>query len=500
MAVVDEMIRQAERAKPTDELGTSGLNQFYGLVSEAYRKELRWPAAYSTLSQMQRRNPTIASVVNVVKLLARTASWEVEPASDGGPDQLAAEFLQQCLDDMSLGIRDATDDLLSAIPFGWSWSEIVYKRRKGPDADPASKYDDNRIGWRKFAPRRQASFYKWEFDDSGGVQGLWQLDPSDATTHYVPIEKSLHFVAQRDMGNPEGLSILEPAYEPWFFIQNLQIIDGIGFERAFNGLPKFTYGTPDNPYTPTVQDKADVAAMGKGLRVDEKAYVALPGQIGFELLTTTNTNADSILNTIKYHAITILQVVLADFIALGTTSTGGSYALGQDKSELFLMAIDGWLDKLAHPDDLGILNRYAVPRLFNYNDFPGITDYPRIKHTSVQKPNLPALSSYLSALSNFIHPDAILEADLRAKANLPEADETSQTQNPLNPNAQPTAQTVGTTPETGTQEGDVPTDGNGDMQAGGLAHPPARGQRYFQLGRWQEEFRGAMAEFREAMK
>jgi hypothetical protein len=114
--------------------------------------------------------------------------------------------------------------------------------------------------------------------------------------------------------------------------------------------------------------------------------------------------------------------VLADFLALGTVASGGSYSLGQDKSELFLMAVDGWLDKIAHVDKLGVLNRYAVPRLFDYNTLDGITDFPRIKHSSVQKPNLPALSSYLQSLSAYIMPDPALEAELRRVANLPQAD------------------------------------------------------------------------------
>jgi hypothetical protein len=310
----------------------------------------------------------------------------------------------------------------------------------------------------------------------------------------MPIGKSLHFIAQRDMGNPEGLPLAEHVYEPWHFVKNLQIINGIGFERSFVGLPSFKYGTPENPYEPTAADKAIVERTGKGLRVGEKAFVALPGQIGFELLTTSNPNALSLLDTIKYYLIVILQTALADFIALGTTSSGGSYALGADKSQLFLMAVDGWLDKIAHPDNLGVLNRYAVPRLFGYNTFEGITDYPRIKHSSVQKPDLGALGTYLQALTNYIHPDAILEARLRQLGNLPEADAKTRFQN-QSPSANP--------PPTNSAPGDddeadptnSPETGEEDDAALSDPHPPARGQRWYFLSQWRklrDEFRAAM--------
>lgn len=468
----------ADNAKPTDELGITGLRQFAGMVEETYLRELHYPQAYDKYNEMRRRDPTLASLLHAVKLLARPVTWTVEPASSQAPDQRAADFVAQCLADMSTTIDDVIEDLLSAIPFGWAWSEIVYKRRKGPKADPASKYGDGAIGWRKFAPRMQSSFYKWEFDAHGGTQGMWQWSRSDPKQRYLPIEKSIHFIAERDGNNPEGMSILESMYESWHFVKNLQIILGIGFERSFVGLPVFEYV---EGYEPSADDKALVANTGKALRVDEKAYVAAPANIKFHLETTTNSNAASLLDTIKQFRIWMLMVILADFLALGTVASGGSYSLGQDKSELFLMAVDGWLDKIAHPDKLGVFNRYAIPRLLSYNTFEGMSDYPRLKHSSVQKPNLPALSNYLQSLSAFIQPDAVLEAELRRMANLPPPDPDSVYTSPVASNTPK--------PQTGDAQGDAE-----------LAHDvpwrtrlKPRGTRYFEM-----QFLQALKDFQSA--
>jgi hypothetical protein len=494
----DIQITQAEHAKPTAELGATGLLAFAGNIEEAYLAELRYPAAYAKFNEMRRRDPTIASMLNAIALLARTASWTVEPAGSSEPDKAAAAFLEQCIGDMSHTLEDCAEDLLSAIPFGWAWSEIVYKRRKGTRGDSESKYDDGKIGWRKFAPRRQSSFYKWELDESGGVNGLWQTIALDAKcTRYMPIDKSLHFVAQRDMGNPEGLPILEHAYEPWHFVKNLQIIMGIGWERSFVGLPKFVYGTPENPYQPTADDKAIVERTGKGLRVDEKAFVALPGQIGFELLSTANQGAATLLDTIRQFRISILQILLADFIALGTTAAGGSYSLGQDKSALFLLAVDGWLDKLAHPDKLGIFNRYAVPRLFKYNTFDGITDYPRIVHSSVQKPNLQAMASYLNSLGAFIRPDAVLEAHLRQQGGFPQADDDSRFETPQAPPEEmlPRGDDDDVDDDASPDDAEPETGEEADAEMAAALHPPARGQKWHFLAEWRKlkgEFRDAL--------
>lgn len=487
MAIVDPKIQEAERARPTDELGTTGLLQWNGLVEEAYLAELRYPAAYTKFNEMRRRAPTIASLLNAVKLLARTTRVTVEPGGTSEADKRAAEFVEQNIDDMSITLPDVVEDLLSAVPFGWAWSEIVYKRRAGPAAAVASKYDDGAIGWRKFAPRRQSSFEKWRFDESGGVQGLYQSARNDLklSQRYIPINKSIHFTADRDMGNPEGMSVLEAAYEPWHFVKNLQIINGIGFERAFVGLPVFTYGTPENSYKPSDDDKALVARIGKQLRVDEKAYITLPGEIGFRLETVSNTNATSLLDTVKYYSIQMLMIVLADFIALGTVASGGSYALGTDKSELFLMGVDGWLDKV-----MGVLNRFAIPRLFAYNNFDGITDYPQLTHSSVQKPNLPALASYVQSLAAYITPDALLEAELRRMANLPEAQA-------------PQDGTVDDAPATDDPETGDKADPAGDAdEAAKLARARQRdlGRLNYQLRAHERAFKDAQRQLAHALK
>lgn len=507
MATVnDPRIAEAMQSKPTDEIGATGLVSFAGQFQESYLPELRWPMAWTKYNEMRRRDPTIASMLNAVNLLSRTASWCVEPGGNTDADKRAAEFVEQCLGDMSFTLDDAIEDLLTAIPFGWSWSEIVYKRRNGAKGDSESKYDDGLIGWRKFAPRRQSSFYMWELDETGGVQGLWQQITGDIKTslRYVPIktksgcQKSLHFTAQRDMGNPEGLALFESIYESWYFVKNLQILSGVGFQRSFVGLPVFKYGTPENPYTPTDDDKRIVRETGRGLTNNEKAFVAVPGQIGFELMSVSNSNSSSMLDAIRQYRIGMLSVLLADFIALGTASTGGSYSLGQDKSELFLMAIDGWLDKIAHPDKLGLLNRYAVPYLVRVNGFDGVTDFPRIKHTSVQKPNLGALSAYLQSLSSYIHPDMVLESELRKMADLPEPDESTRFDNSPQPQPTPAGDaqnqpapqdTNAPSPEMMDDE-TIPEDASmSDPQ------PNARGVRYWFVSEWnklRDEFNAAM--------
>ena len=57
--------------------------------------------------------------------------------------------------------------ILSFLPFGFAYCEIVYKKRQGPDQKDSrrkSKYSDGKVGWRKIALRAQETLWDWEFD------------------------------------------------------------------------------------------------------------------------------------------------------------------------------------------------------------------------------------------------------------------------------------------------------------------------------------------------
>ena len=434
-------------AAATTEIGKSGLSAHWGAIEEAYTPKLYWPdVAYSAYDEMRRRDPTIRSALNAVKMLAKQATWTAEPASDKPADMEAAEFLDQGIDDMSHTVDDMIDDALSCLPFGWSSFEIVYRRRNGAGGDSPSKYDDGKIGWRKFAFRRQSSFSKWVFDDAGGLAGWEQRAAPDYEPIFLPIEKLLHFTVIRDGNNPEGMSLLEAAYEPWYFAKNLRIIAGIGWQRTFVGLPVFE---ADEGFSTT--DKSTVESVAASLVVDEKQYVTTPRGVKFRLESVANSGAPALLDQIRHYEIKILQLFMADFMALGTGPTG-SFALGTDKSELFLMAVNGYLDRIED-----IWNRFGVARLFGYNEFAGITEFPRVRHSTVRKPNLPQLGEFLQKVANILELGEEDQIWIRSQAGMPEIaeDEGGEDEDTA---PEPTE------PETGQEEGEVEaSDGLGDM-------------------------------------
>jgi intein/homing endonuclease len=102
---------------------------------------------------------------------------------------------------------DFISEVLSMLTYGFSYHEIVYKRRIGPwEKNPSrhSKYDDGLYGWRKIPVRSQETLLRWVFDEKGGIRGFVQLAPPLYKTVFIPIEKSLLFRTGVHKGNPEG--------------------------------------------------------------------------------------------------------------------------------------------------------------------------------------------------------------------------------------------------------------------------------------------------------
>jgi len=379
-----------------NEYGTSGVPQFAGRLEERYLASLRGPTGIQKMAEILRKEPAAYTAHSLVLLTAAQATWRAVPPTDRPEDREAAEFLEQCLQDMSQSFSRAVRFALSALAFGFADLEIVWKRRQGRNpgrGKPESAFDDGLIGIRKLAPRRQETIERWEFDDAGGPEVMIQRHPTTYQEIRIPIEKLLHFIGGDDRGSWEGLGWLEPAYKLYHMIENYEIMEGIGWQRSFVGLPVFEYvSSPDDA------TKNDVQELGKGLVANEKQYVTYPGPVvNFRLETVTNSNAGELRQRINQLRWEIMTLVFATFVRLGST-TSGSRALSQPLIDLFRDGVNAALDDIAD-----VFNRHLVPRLFKLNagEFVGITAYPVIEHSSVSRLPLEVVS-WIDGIQQFL--------------------------------------------------------------------------------------------------
>lgn len=406
------------------EFGRIGQKRYGGAFYEEFLRELRGKEGVNAYREMAENDDTIGAILFAVEMLIRQASWNIEPGGSTPKDKEAAEFVEQCMHDMQDTWTDTISEILSFLTFGWSFHEIVYKRRMGKTADPKtrSKYHDGLIGWRKLPIRAQETLYEWNYDEEDNLTGMTQLPPPDYGLITIPMDKAMLFRTKSRKGNPEGRSILRNAYRSWYFKKRIQEIEGIGIERDLAGLPVITgpedldLWNEDDPEMSKV--RAGLEAMVRRLRRDELEGVVLPGGYKLELLSTGGRRQFDTTTIIDRYDTRIAMTVLADFILLGHQQVG-SFALSSDKTELFAMAIGAYLDIICQT-----FNSQGIPALIDINGsyFDGITDYPTLAHGDIEHEDIQKLASYVKDMAGIgiLVPDEELEDYVRQAAGLPD--------------------------------------------------------------------------------
>jgi hypothetical protein len=379
------------------EQGVTGVPSFNGREADRYLTELQGPEGIQTMARILRREPAAYTVQNAIRLAARQATWKTVPATDAPGDQRAAEFVDQCLEDMSHTLWSSLSFALSCQAFGFADLHVVYKRRSGSitnGSKPASLYNDGLVGIRKLAIRRQETIDSWERDENGGPQAMIQVDPSTGRRlPPVSIDRMLHFIGGDDRGSWEGIGWLEPAYKIWHMIQGFEIIYGIGAQRSFVGVPTFKYVN-----RPDAESIRMVREMGRKLTIGENQFIEYPGAVvEFSLQSVTNGNAGELREQIKELRWQMLMLGLVQFLQLGNSGSG-SRALADPLITMFKSAIDAANDEVAD-----VLNRHLIPRLFSLNPSlaKNITQLPKIVPSRVNALGSEVLS-FLGGIQSFL--------------------------------------------------------------------------------------------------
>ena len=420
------------------EVGATGLRRAGGYVREEFLPELSGQQGRRVIREMAWNDPIVAGVLFAIEMLIRRVSWRVRPASSARDDQLAAQFVEECRTDMSSSWADLIAEILSMLPYGWAYHEIVYKRRGGDSRDPKqhSRFDDGLIGWRKVPIRAQDTLLRWEFDDEGGIQGMYQVAEPDYRIRYLPIAKSLLFRTGTYKNNPEGVSLLRRAYRPWYFKKRIEEIEAIGIERDLAGMPvawvppEVLRGDSDEMKQALETYKEIVT----NLKRDEQEGVVMPAVYDehgnklydLTLLTSGGRRQFDTSAVVARYDQRIAMVVLADFILLGHEKIG-TQALSVTKAQLFATALQAWVDSIAE-----VFNRHAIPRLLHLNPRFRVRQLPQLEPGEVEAIDMRELAEVIRQLTGagVIVPDDELEEYVRAQTRLPPRQEGGEPRRP----------------------------------------------------------------------
>ena len=428
------------------DLGSTGLRAFGGFVREDFIPNLVGRQGATIYREMLDNSPIIGAVMFAILGTMRKVEWRCEAVDDSAPAQAAMEFANSLRFDMSVTWENFITEVLSMLGYGYSFHEIVYKRRLGPAPHrrngpypgitrPGSKFDDGLLGWARIPIRSQDTVLKWFFDPNGEILGLTQ-QPWIGPLVDIPIEKAMLFRPSHHKNNPEGRSILRNAYRPYYFIKRLEEGEAIHIERlAGNVVVRVPNSMLDRALAGDPRSVASLA-MYKNMvtrsRTDEQMGVLLPSDpwpsstggaspvpmFSYEYVVPTGgnrtTNADI---PIVRHKLDILTSVLADFVQMGHT-TRGAQNLADTKVDLFMQAVEGWLDDVA-----AVINKDGLAKLWALNGMdPNLM--PEYVPDMAQQIDLDILSNFILRLSQSgvqMFPDEDLEDYVRDAAGLPDA-------------------------------------------------------------------------------
>ena len=425
---------EPSKSVPLDILGSTGLNRSGGIINEEWLANLKGSNAVEVYRQMRDNDAIIGAFMLTVESLIRQVRFYTQPA-DKSPEALReSKFIESCMGDMSHTFSDFLSEVLSMLVYGWSYFELVYKVRKGPDQKDSkyrSSHNDGRIGWRKISIRGQDTLDRWDFDVDGGIKGMWQVSPPSYNLVFLPIEKSILFRTQTNRNNPEGRSILRNGFRSWYFKKKLEEIEAIGVERDLSGLPVLEVPPEIMSPAASASDKAlrnNLESMIQQIKRDEREGMVLPSELDqdgkptgyrFRLLSSGGRRAVDVDGAIKRYESRLAMSVMAEFLLLGTDKVG-SFALASTKTHMFSVALGAIIDSVCQT-----FNRFAINRLMLLNGVPQNL-WPKLSHGDIEVPELKEISGYVNSLVNsgILVPDEPLELRMREIAGLPLPEDT----------------------------------------------------------------------------
>lgn len=341
----------SSRFRPT---GDIGLDRHSGFVQDPDLRRMVGPQWYRTIGQMLRTS-TVGGMVFAITQLVRRAEFNLTPADESAEAQRLAELVEEMRLDMEKSWEDILAELLGFLTYGFHLSEIVYKRR-----------DDGLIGWLDWSPRPQETIVRWEFDPQGRPVVAVQRTPNGREA-WIPVDKCLHLVNVGRARNPQGSSVLEPAYEPWYRIRGIEHAEAIGIERELNGYPVL-YGPSELWLDGNAADLQAAQDLATKIRLNELAGSVIPSDVHpetkvplwrLELLTTNGSRAIDTTAVIRRYEASLAETVLAGFLQIGHGTTG-TYALATEKTRLFGLALQSWLDQIAETVTQQAIRRLAA--------------------------------------------------------------------------------------------------------------------------------------------
>lgn len=408
-------------------------------VDDDFLPALRGELRKRVFTQMSRNDETLGALRTLITAIMLTVPWEVDP-NETDKSQEYSKLIEDIViknmgdpEDPYVGctFNDFLQNTYSTFEWGYSVFDVwTYKRQ------------DGHIGIKEMVLIGQNSVEDWEVDEFGRATAVNQFVPVVGITKTITRDRYVHFLNQNNCGSPEGESMYRYAYKPWYYKKRLQEIEAIQAERG-TGMPLLYVDAQlaidaESSNTETANNAKALLSQytrmlrdvrqnkESGLLIFASPYESTDAATGrttfstmrtaeFEFATPSASNAVDLDKVIRRYDIGMARTVLADFLFLGTSGSGGNRSLSDNSTSLFLKGVQAKLENIA-----STLNRQLIPMIFKLNGWP-LDKLPSLRVGTAMKESLTTLGAYVRDLAGAgaLTPDEALEEFLRSEGGLP---------------------------------------------------------------------------------
>lgn len=337
-------LANSQKAPVDNEIGTGlqHLSYFNGEVINLNKIRIK------DYIEMRDTDGTVTALYNIITMPVLANPWKIDPADDDTNEE-QANFVKDCLSlpphqgGMSTPFKLVLADMLRAISEGFRAFEKVYTLNEA-----------GQIVYSKIATRDNQSVIIRE-DDRGGFDGFdqWAYINNQLTRVTIPQPRAFLFTYGKEHNFLYGQSAFKAAYYHYDKKHRLYYLANQAVQQ-FAIPPKV--GTAPQGAKQDIIDQITVALD----KMATNSSLTLPA--GSDAKTLTANGRIDPMPLIDHHNAEMARSVLAHFILLGTSDKTGSYALSQDQSDMFIVALKGLMHLIEEH-----INNYLIPDLIDYN-------------------------------------------------------------------------------------------------------------------------------------
>jgi len=331
-------------------------------------------------SEMREGDEQVKAVIKLKKYALISSGWSVQPFDEKNPEDIErADFIRQELNNLKGTIENSILQILTALDFGYSVTEKVYKIiEKGQYA--------GKIGLNKLKTRQPFNF-NFDLDEFDNLKedGLLQQKGFYGNILRLPVEKFIIYSHDSEFDNPYGNSDLRNIFRAWLAKKIVFKAWMIYLERA--GIP---IAVATHPEGLEDEDLNRIDAILKNIQF--KSTIRKGESIKIEFLESSRSGIEFSNALEKYDLMIARGIMCPDLMGFSTTAVRGSYSLGRKQFDVFMWV----LGKLAKEIEENIIGEQLIKPLIDYNW--EVEGYPKFKLGSLSEDNTANRASAITAL------------------------------------------------------------------------------------------------------